>query len=87
MSPHAISSVLIREELRVEQPIYYTSSALIGVETRYPRIEKVAFAVVIAARRLRPYFQAHAIKVLTNKPLRRALHNPDTSGRLIQWSV
>lgn len=47
----------------------------------------MAFTVVIVARKLRPYFQAHAIKVLTNQPLKRALHSPKTSGRLIQWSV
>ncbi|KAG5544401.1 hypothetical protein RHGRI_016977 [Rhododendron griersonianum] len=43
--------------------------------------------MVIAARRLRPYFQAHSIKVLTDQPLRRILHCPETSGRLIQWSI
>jgi hypothetical protein len=26
------------------------------------------------------------MKVLTNQPLRKALHKPDTLGRLIQWS-
>ncbi|KAF7132907.1 hypothetical protein RHSIM_Rhsim09G0074100 [Rhododendron simsii] len=43
--------------------------------------------MVMAARRLRPYFQAHPIKVLTDQPLRRILHSPETSGRLIQWSI
>ncbi|KAF7149736.1 hypothetical protein RHSIM_Rhsim02G0148400 [Rhododendron simsii] len=43
--------------------------------------------MVIAARRLRPYFQAHPIKVLTDQSLRRILHSPETSGRLIQWSI
>ncbi|XP_058185734.1 uncharacterized protein LOC131302960 [Rhododendron vialii] len=43
--------------------------------------------MVIAARRLWPYFQAHPIKVLTDQPLRRILHSPETLGRLIQWSI
>ncbi|KAG5553262.1 hypothetical protein RHGRI_011205 [Rhododendron griersonianum] len=43
--------------------------------------------MIIAARRLRPYFQAHSIKVLTDQPLRRILHCPETLGRLIQWSI
>ncbi|GAV62408.1 rve domain-containing protein/RVT_3 domain-containing protein, partial [Cephalotus follicularis] len=34
-----------------------------------------------------PYFQAHTIKVLTDKPLKQVLAKPDTSGRLIKWSV
>jgi hypothetical protein len=54
-----------------------------GAEERYPRIEKLAFALVVSARRLRPYFQAHAILVLTEYPLRKILQNPDLSGRLV----
>ncbi|KAF7151789.1 hypothetical protein RHSIM_Rhsim02G0177900 [Rhododendron simsii] len=53
----------------------------------YLRAEKIAFAIVKAARRLWPYFQAHPIKVLTDQPLRRIFHSSETSGRLIQWSI
>ncbi|XP_077226324.1 uncharacterized protein LOC143859528 [Tasmannia lanceolata] len=41
----------------------------------------------MAARKLRPYFQAHTIKVLTDQPLKQVLHRPDTSGRLVKWAV
>ncbi|XP_077232053.1 uncharacterized protein LOC143865834 [Tasmannia lanceolata] len=41
----------------------------------------------MAARKLRPYFQAHMIKVLTDQPLRQVLHRPDTSWRLVKWAV
>ncbi|GAV57838.1 hypothetical protein CFOL_v3_01374 [Cephalotus follicularis] len=34
-----------------------------------------------------PYFQAHTIKVLTNKPLRQVLAETDTSGRLVKWFI
>ncbi|GAV66171.1 hypothetical protein CFOL_v3_09681 [Cephalotus follicularis] len=43
--------------------------------------------MIIVARKLRPYFQAYTIKVLINKPLRQVLTKPDTSGRLVKWSV
>ncbi|GAV68133.1 RVT_3 domain-containing protein [Cephalotus follicularis] len=33
------------------------------------------------------YFQAHTIKVLTEKPLRQVLAKPDMSGRLVKWSI
>uniref|UniRef100_A0A2N9IP78 Integrase catalytic domain-containing protein n=1 Tax=Fagus sylvatica TaxID=28930 RepID=A0A2N9IP78_FAGSY len=42
---------------------------------------------VTAARKLRPYFQAHTIVLLTNHPLRKAMNKPDAAGRLIQWSI
>ncbi|XP_073118051.1 uncharacterized protein [Elaeis guineensis] len=85
-SPEAVSSVLIWEnENRVHQPVYYVSKVLHEAETRYSRAEKMIFALVISAQRLRPYFQAHAIVVLTDQPLRAILHRPDTSGRLAKW--
>ena len=87
VSPWAVSSVLIREEEKVQHPVYYTSRALRGAEVRYPKIEKIDFAIVTSARRLRPYFQAHSIKILTDQSMRQTLHKPETSGRLIQWSV
>jgi hypothetical protein len=50
-------------------------------------MEKLAFALITAARKLQPYFQAHTIVVLTNHPLRKAMSKLDVAGRLIQWSI
>ncbi|KAJ3698316.1 hypothetical protein LUZ61_002021 [Rhynchospora tenuis] len=71
----AISAALVREEEGVQKPVYFISRILRDAESRYPMIEKSAFAVVTAARKLRPYFQAHSIRVVTNLPLRK-----ETSG-------
>ncbi|KAK2997706.1 hypothetical protein RJ639_026586 [Escallonia herrerae] len=87
ISEVAVSTVLIREEEGKQRPIYYISKVLQDVETRYPRIDKVALALVTSARKLRPYFQSHTIVVLTDQPLGKVLQNPDASGRLVNWSV
>ena len=50
-------------------------------------MEKLAFALVTAACKLKPYFQAHTVVVLTNKPLRRVMSNPDAAGRLALWAI
>ncbi|GAV58523.1 hypothetical protein CFOL_v3_02056 [Cephalotus follicularis] len=63
------------------------SKALNDAEGRYPEVEKFSYALIISAKKLRPYFQAHTIKVLTDKPLKQVLAKPDTLGRLIKWSV
>ncbi len=52
VSQTAISSALIREENGRQLPVYYTSRALRGAEERYPPMEKLAFALVTAARKL-----------------------------------
>uniref|UniRef100_A0A2N9I8K3 Uncharacterized protein n=1 Tax=Fagus sylvatica TaxID=28930 RepID=A0A2N9I8K3_FAGSY len=87
VSPTAVSSALIREDGGTQLLVYYTSKAFQGAEERYPAMEKLALALVIAARKLRPYFQSHKIIVLTNHPLRKAMNKPDAAGRLIQWAV
>ncbi|XP_024035550.1 uncharacterized protein LOC112096357 [Citrus clementina] len=87
VSDRAASSVLVREEEGIQYPIYYTSKALLDAETRYPTTEKWALALVVAARKLRPYFQAFPVSVITNQPLRQILHKPDASGRLVKWAV
>jgi ribonuclease HI len=87
VSPTAISAALIREDEGVQKPVYFVSKALHGAEERYPQIEKLAFALVMASRKLRPYFQAHTIRVLTEYPLRKVMQKLDLSGRLANWAI
>ena len=87
MSQTAVSSTLIREELKVQRPVYYTSQALQGIEARYPKIEKLALALIVASRKLRPYFQAHTILVMMDQPLQKAMGKPDAAGKMVQWAV
>lgn len=54
---------------------------------RYPLIEKMTYAVLVAARKLRSYFDSHSIEVLPNFPLEKAIHKLDTSGRLLRWAI
>ncbi|KAK8934997.1 hypothetical protein KSP39_PZI015020 [Platanthera zijinensis] len=83
----AVSSVLVREEGKKQFPIYYVSRVLKKAELKYPILEKLAFALVISARKLRPYFQAHSIQIVTDHPLRRILEGVEHSGRLAKWSI
>ncbi|KAM2670940.1 hypothetical protein EV1_006813 [Malus domestica] len=73
VSTSAVSSVLIRNDGNVQRPLYYASKALQDAKTRYSNIEKLALALVMSARKLRPYFQAHSIIVFTNHPFRQIL--------------
>ncbi|CAA0816892.1 Unknown protein, partial [Striga hermonthica] len=87
VSDVAVSAVLIRQDGLQQFPVYYVSKALHDAELRYPYMEKLAFALIIAARKLRPYFLEHSIIVFTTYPLRQVLHRPDTSGRMIKWAI
>ena len=83
----SVSAALVREEDRVQKPIYYTSKALRGAEERYPPMEKLAFALVITARKLKLYFQAHTMIVLIDKPLQRAMSSPKAVGQMVLRTI
>ena len=50
-------------------------------------MEKLAFVLVTAARKLKPYFQTHTIVVLTEKPLKRVMNSPKAVGWMALWAV
>ena len=50
-------------------------------------MEKLAFVLVTAARKLKSYFQAPTIIVLTDQPLKRAMSNPEAARRMALWVI
>ena len=50
-------------------------------------MEKMAYAVVMAARKFRYYFQSHKIKVPTFFPLRDIFENREASDRIGKWAT
>ncbi|KAK2456096.1 hypothetical protein QL285_003492 [Trifolium repens] len=87
VASEVVSAVLIRETTEGQKPIYFTSKALQGPELRYLLIEKVALALINAARRLRHYFLAHTTVVRTDQPIKSLLSRPDMAGRMLKWSL
>ncbi|XP_073112241.1 uncharacterized protein [Elaeis guineensis] len=83
----AISTGLAHEQDKIQRPIYYVSRVQYDAETRYTKLRKLIFTLIIMIRRLHPYFQAHLITVLTNQPIRAILHRLDTFGQLAKWVI
>ena len=50
-------------------------------------MEKLILTLVTTAWKLRPYFQAHTIKIPTEYLMKQVLHKPETSGRLMKWAI
>jgi hypothetical protein len=65
-----VSTVLVQEneeERKLKQTlVYFASEALSGSKLFYSELEKITYAVVMAARKLRHYFEGHRIRVITN---------------------
>ncbi|CAL1400208.1 unnamed protein product [Linum trigynum] len=89
VSEVSVSAVLVTRGAHSgeDRPVYYVSRTMVPHERRYAPIEKAALAVVMAATKLRPYFQAHTVTVLTNLPLKSTLGSMDVAGRLVKWAV
>jgi hypothetical protein len=50
-------------------------------------LEKIIYAVVMAARKLRHYFEGHRIRVITNQPLNDLFANKEASTQIIKWGA
>jgi hypothetical protein len=48
-------------------------------------VHKLLYIVLIASRKLRHYFQAHKMSVVTSYPLKAMLHNPNATGNIAKW--
>jgi hypothetical protein len=62
-----------------QHPVYFISEVLAGFEKYYSEVEKICYAVLTCSSKLRHYFKAHNIRVLTNQPLHDVSGNRDCS--------
>jgi hypothetical protein len=68
-------------------PIYFVSEAIAGSKKYFSEMEKICYAVVMSARKLQDYFEAHRVRVLTNQPLNDIFKNYDSSNRIRKWAM
>jgi hypothetical protein len=73
--------------LPVQRPVYYVSEVLSETKARYPQIQKLLYMVVLGRHKLRHYFEAHLVTVVSSFPLGEIICNPDAAVRIAKWSV
>ncbi|XP_043816626.1 uncharacterized protein LOC122724822 [Manihot esculenta] len=82
-SEQVVSAVLVRVEGGEQKPVFYVSKVLKDAEIRYLNIEKIAYALLLAVKKFRVYLESHQRVVMTNQPLKKILHRPETSDRML----
>jgi hypothetical protein len=71
----------------IQRLVYYISEVLHEAKTRYLEVHKLLYAIPIASRKLRHYFQTHRISVVTSYPLWAILHNPNATSNIAKWAA
>ena len=88
-----VSAVLIVEreaygyKFPLQKPVYYVSTVLTPCKSRYPHYQKIAYAVFMASRKLRQYFQECSITVASEVPLNDIINNRDATGWIAIWAI
>jgi ribonuclease HI len=78
----------MEEEGKLKQiPVYFTSKTLSGSKIFYSELKKIAYAIIMVARKPRHYFEGHRIMVITNPPLNDLFANREASTRIIKWGA
>jgi hypothetical protein len=71
----------------IQKPVYYVSKVLHEAKARYLETHKLIYAILVASKKLRHYFQAHRVVVGTSFPLKAILHNSNATGNIAKWTV
>ena len=50
-------------------------------------MQKLLLAILIASRKMRPYFEGHQVTVVSKYNLRSPLENPLATGRISAWAM
>ena len=88
-----VSAVLVVEretdghKFPLQKPVYYISTILTPCKSRYPHYQKIAYAVLMASRKLRHYFQECSIMVASEVPLNDIINNRDATGWIAKWAI
>jgi hypothetical protein len=89
---HVVSTTLVVEWVEeghtypVQHAIYFISEVLGPSKMKYPQVQKLLYAVLLTARKLRHYFDDHKVIVVTSFPIGDILHNKEAIGRIAKWA-
>jgi hypothetical protein len=93
VTTQVVSAALVveREEPRrsqkVQRPVYFISEVLSDSKTRYSQMQKLVYAILMTKRKLRYYFDAHPITIMSKYPLGEVIQNPEAEERIAKWAL
>ncbi|RVW96000.1 hypothetical protein CK203_027721 [Vitis vinifera] len=67
--------------------VYYENKAMVDAKTRYFKMEQTTLVLKNAAQKLRPYFQAYQMIVLTTSHFKLPCTNWTYPERMLKWAI
>jgi ribonuclease HI len=90
-SHSVVSAALVQEkqdgQVKRQAPVYFVSEVLSLSKKNYTELEKVLYAVLMASRKLRHYFQAYHIIIPSSQPLKDIMRHREATGRIGKWAA
>jgi hypothetical protein len=74
-------------QVKRQAPVYFVSEVLSLSTKNYTELEKVLYAVLMASRKLRHYFQAYHIIVPSSQPLKNIMRNREATRMIGKWAT
>src|SRR4051812_18486796 len=72
---------------QIQRPVYYMSEVLSVSKQNYPHYQKMCYGVYMAAKRLKQYFQAHTITMVSSTPLADIIGSHNATDRVAKWAI